>query len=466
MKGLLSLTLFLALQHSAKASDNDSLVIRKIYDLALSNGECYENLRVLCKTIGHRLSGSPQAEKAVQWGKVVMEKAGFDRVFLQDVMVPHWVRGTHERGSMTLSKNPKMKDGTPVTQSMKISALGGSVGTKGALTGEVIEVHDFDELKRLGPEKIKGKIVLFNRPFDPRHIHTFSSYGHCVNQRVQGATEAAQYGAKAVIIRSMAHGHGDHPHTGSMIYEDSLHKIPAAAISTVTADKISQELQQGRKVSVTLDFECKLLPDAKSHNVVGEITGSVYPDRIITIGGHLDSWDIGEGAHDDGAGCVQSMEVLRLFKVLGIRPRHTIRAVLFMNEENGLRGGKKYAELAESNNEKHVAALESDRGGFAPRGFSIEGTEAQLKWMQSLYRLLKPYDLHHFEAGGSGADISPLKKKFKDIVLFGFIPDSQRYFDHHHAETDVFENVNKRELELGAAAMAAFVYLLDTQLLK
>lgn len=451
---------------NVKAQESDSVIIRKIYDLALTQGECYDNLRVLCKTIGHRLSGSPQAEKAVQWGKAIMEKAAFDKVFLQEVMVPHWVRGQHEKGFMTTSKNPKIKDGTPVAQKIKITALGGSVGTNGPLSGEVIEVQDFEELKKLGREKIKNKIVLFNRPFDPKRIHTFGAYGHCVDQRVFGAKEAAQFGAKAVIVRSMAHGHGDHPHTGSMVYEDSVVKIPGAAISTVTADKISEELKAGRKVSVTLDFDCKLLPDVLSHNVIGEIRGSVYPEKIITVGGHLDSWDIGEGAHDDGAGCVQSIEVLRLFRVLGIRPRHTIRAVLFMNEENGLRGGKKYAEMAVLNKEQHVAALESDRGGFAPRGFSIEGNQEQLKWLQSLAKILKPYDLHHFEAGGSGADISPLKKKFEGIALFGFIPDSQRYFDHHHAETDVFETVNKRELELGAAAMAAFVYLLDTQLLK
>ncbi len=263
----------------------------------------------------------------------------------------------------------------------------------------------------------------------------------------------------------MAHGHGDHPHTGSIHYEDSLKKIPAAAVSTVMADKISDELKQGRKVSVTLEMDCKVFPDVLSHNVIGELKGSEFPDRIITIGGHLDNWDIGEGAHDDGAGCVQSIEVLRLFKSLGIRPRHTLRAVLFMNEENGLRGGKKYADEAERKGEIHVARLESDRGGFAPRGFTIEGNEQQIAWLRSLNPLLKPYDLHFFEPGGSGADIGPLKKKFSNIVLFGFIPDSQRYFDHHHAETDVFETVNKRELELGAAAMATLIYLIDRNLL-
>lgn len=464
MKTRILFSLLCLLNFSTSKAQSDSITVRRIYDIALTQGECYENLRVLCKQVGHRLSGSVQAEKAVAWGKQTMEKAGFDQVWLQEVMVPKWVRGK-EKGSLLLSKNPKLKDGTPVSSTLKITALGGSVGTNEPITGEVIEVNDFEELKRLGTVNIKGKIVFFNRPFNPTFIQTFKAYGHCVNQRVQGASEAAKYGAKAVIVRSMAHGHGDHPHTGSIHYEDSLKKIPAAAVSTVMADKISDELKQGRKVSVTLEMDCKVFPDVLSHNVIGELKGSEFPDRIITIGGHLDSWDIGEGAHDDGAGCVQSIEVLRLFKSLGIRPRHTLRAVLFMNEENGLRGGKKYADEAERKGEIHVAGLESDRGGFAPRGFTIEGNEQQIAWLRSLNPLLKPYDLHFFEPGGSGADIGPLKNKFSNIVLFGFIPDSQRYFDHHHAETDVFETVNKRELELGAAAMATLIYLIDRNLL-
>jgi hypothetical protein len=458
--------LFLSFSFFAKAHQQDSVVIKRLFDLSLTNGESYENLRVLCKTIGHRLSGSPQAAKAVVWGKKVMENAGFDKVYLQEVMVPHWVRGTKEAAALTLMNNPKTKDGMPVTQKMKISVLGGSVGTNGITTGEVIEVKDLAELDQLGEANIKGKIVFYNRPFDPTYIQTFKAYGHCVDQRVDGASKAAKYGAKGVIIRSMAHGHGDHPHTGSVRYTDSLPKIPAAAISTVSADLIADELAKGRKVFFSMEFDCQLLPDVLSYNVIGEMKGSVYPDQVISVGGHLDSWDIGEGAHDDGAGCVQSMEALRMLKVLGVKPRHTLRAVLFMNEENGLRGGKKYAELASASGEKHVAALESDRGGFVPRGFSIEGSAAQVKWLESLSPLLKSYDLHYFEEGGTGADISPLKKYFPDIVLFGFVPDSQRYFDHHHAETDVFENVNKRELELGAASMAALVYLIDYHLLK
>lgn len=461
------LFLFIAILFTATVShsaDPDSVLIRKIYDAELTNGECYQNLKVLCKSIGHRLSGSPQAEQAVYWGKKIMEKAGFDKVYLQEVMVPHWVRGKNESGMLILSNYPKRKDGTPVSSSIKITALGGSVGTNGKLTAEVIEVNDFEELKRLGPENIKGKIVLFNRPFDPTYIHTFNSYGHCVDQRVHGAKEAAQYGAKAVVIRSMTHGEGDHPHTGAMKYDDSIPKIPAVAVSTVVADEISKELKAGRPVKMTLNLDCQWLPDVKSYNVIGEITGKEFPDEIISVGGHLDSWDIGEGAHDDGAGCVQSMEALRLFKVLGIQPKHTLRAVLFMNEENGLRGGKKYAEQAHEKNEKHIAALESDRGGFVPRGFAIEGNQKEIDWLQSLAPLFKAYDLHYFEPGGSGADIGPLKKYFPEIVLFGFVPDSQRYFDHHHAETDVFENVNRRELELGSAAMAAFLYVLDIHL--
>lgn len=458
------LAFILCCQFTVIFGQNDSLLIRKIYDISLTQAECYQNLKVLCKTIGHRLSGSVQAEQAVLWGKKYLESLGIDKVYLQEVMVPHWVRGDMQLCHTSINKAPGKNGQSPVNKSFKITALGGSVGTNGPITAEVIIVNTLDELAKIGKEQIEGKIVLFNRPFEDKHIHTFKSYGGCVDQRIDGASAAGKYGAKAVLVRSMTHSKDDHPHTGAMRYDSTGVKIPAAAISTNDADYITQQIKSGNKFKITLDLNCHFLPDAKSHNVVGEIKGSEFPNQIITVGGHLDSWDIGEGAHDDGAGCVQSMEVLHIMKLLNYKPRHTIRAVLFMNEENGLRGGRKYAELAEKNKEIHIAAIESDRGGFAPRGFAFEGQEEHLKWLRSYTSLLKPYDLHYFENGGSGADISPLKKKFTEILLIGFVPDSQRYFDYHHAETDVFEAVNKRELELGAAAMTTLIYLMDQHL--
>lgn len=428
-------------------------MIRKIYDYALSHGESYENLRYLCKSIGARLSGSSQAAKAIEWGKKVMEKMGCDTVFLQPVMVPHWVRGTIEEAAIVSDKKQ-------IAEALDVCALGNSVGTKEkGIQAGVVMVNTFEELKSIGVEKIKGKIVFFNRPMDEKLISTFHAYGGCVNQRVGGASEAAQYGAVAVLVRSMTL-HKDHfPHTGVLHYEDTLHKIPAAALSLNSAEALSRKLRLDPTLQVYLNLSCKMFPDVLSYNVVGEISGSKYKDKYIAVGGHLDSWDKGEGAHDDGAGVVQSMEVLRVFKAIGYKPRHSIRAVLFMNEENGARGATKYEEEAAKNQWFHLFAIESDAGGFTPRGFSIDGDSAVVGQVKAWKRWLTPYGLHELEKGGSGVDVDPLKKQ--GTVTIGYRPDSQRYFDHHHADSDVFEAVHQRELELGGASMAALVYLLD-----
>lgn len=426
-------------------------MIRKIYDEALSNGQGYEWLRYLCKQIGPRLSGSIGAQKAVTWTQQVMEQQQFDRVFLQDVKVPHWVRGTKEEAYIKVGKQ---KTKVPT------AALGGSVATapKG-VEAEVIEVKSFQELRALGKEKVKGKIVFFNRPMDPTKLNTFEAYGGAVEQRANGATEAANLGAVGAIVRSVTTSLDDFPHTGSMRYGTGVPLIPTAGISTNAANLLSQKLKENPNLTFYFRQNCETLPDADSHNVVGELKGSENPDEIIVVGGHLDSWDLAEGAHDDGAGCIQSIEVLRILKALGYKPKRTIRAVMFMNEENGLRGGVKYADLAKQNKENHIAAIESDNGGFTPRGFGIVGKPAQrakaLQWKD----LLTPYGLHEIGPGGGGADIGPLAQT--GTVLFGFKPDSQRYFDVHHASNDNFENVNKRELDLGAASMAAMIYLLD-----
>jgi hypothetical protein len=444
----------------AFAQKEDSLFIRKMYDFALTESSCYSNLRVLCKDVGHRLSGSDNAQKAVEWGKKTMIELGFDTVYLQEVMVPHWVRG---KESLTLKVHPGEKSGgfEDVLSNipLKETALGGSVGTDGKLEGELIEVNSWEELKAFGEEKIKGKIVFYNRPMDEKSIVTFKAYGGCVDQRASGPSEAARYGAIGVIIRSVTQADDDNPHTGSLHYKDSLPKIPAAAISTQLADQISAHIKWGDRITVKLDLGCKLMKDVKSYNVIGELRGTENPDKIIVVGGHLDSWDKGEGAHDDGAGCVHSIEVLNILKKTGYKPKNTIRCVLFMNEENGVMGGKKYAEVAKSDGTEHLAAIESDRGGFTPIGFSIDGTTAQYELVSSWANLVAPYQVVQFEKGYSGVDVGKLKNG--TTLLMGLIPDSQRYFDFHHADTDVFEAVHKRELELGAAAMATMVYLID-----
>lgn len=440
---------------SSSAQTQDSLFIRKIYDHALTKGQSYEQLRDLTQNIGARLSGSPQAAAAVEWARQEMEKMGLDRVYLQEVMVPHWVRGEKEYAAIVNSH-------ISPTREVNVLALGGSVATPtNGLTAEVVEVQGLDELKKLGKKKVQGKIVFFNRPFDQTHIVTGKAYGGAVDQRSSGPSEAARLGAVGVVVRSMASNTDDFPHTGGLRYAEDAPKIPAVAISTKGSDLLSSLLKDDEKLQFHMRVNSQWLPDVLSYNVIGEIKGTEKPEEIILVGGHLDSWDIGEGAHDDGTGCVQSMEVLRLMKAMNYKPKRTIRAVLFMNEENGLRGGLKYAEVAKQRGEKHIAAIESDAGGFTPRGFGISApTEAMFQKFLTWKNLLAPYGLHDLERGGGGADIGPLKDD--RVALIGFRPDSQRYFDLHHTANDTFDKVNKRELELGGASMAALVYLIDT----
>lgn len=456
MKALKICFALLLMSSIAFGQKNDSLQIRRIYDEALVNGKSYTDLAYLCKKIGSRLSGSLGAQKAVEWGKQVMESYGFDKVYLQEVMVPHWVRGAKEQAKIIVGKK---------SMDVPIAALGGSVATpKGGITAPIIEVQSLTELKTLGEANIKGKIVFFNRAFDPRPIETGVSYGLAGDQRRAGPSEAAKYGAVGVIVRSLTHAIDDYPHTGNTTYQDGIAKIPAAAISTKAANELSRELKLKTAIPVKFFFKqnCETLPDVLSYNVIGELVGSEHPDQIITVGGHLDSWDLGEGAHDDGTGVVQSIEVLRIFKAIGYRPKHTIRAVLFMNEENGVRGGLKYAEEAKNKQEKHIAAIESDAGGFTPRGFGIDAPTDLYKKINTLWQpMFQPYDADRLTQGGGGVDIAPLKRTIPGIILIGYRPDSQRYFDIHHTANDVFENVNRRELELGAAAMCSLVYLID-----
>ena len=439
--------------HSQNTNEN-SIFIDKIYDEALANGNSYEWLDYLSNQIGGRLSGSINYDRSVKWGMGELEMINLDSVWLQPVMIPKWVRGAPEYAHIESSPGN--------TISVPIAALGGSISTPSiGISANVIEVKNFKELKMIGKDSIRGKIIFYNRPMDPTLINTFQAYGGSVNQRTQGAVEAAKLGAVGVIVRSMTTSLDDYPHTGSMYYDGlSLNqRIPAAAISTNGAELLSSMLSLNPNIKFFFRQNSKNFPDVLSHNVIAQINGSENPDEIILIGGHLDSWDLGDGSHDDGAGIVQSMEVLRILKDLNYSPKRTIRVVLFANEENGLRGGTKYAEEARLNNEKHFFALESDAGGFTPRGFSFDTSEKEFKTIKKFENLFIKHGMDNFFIGGSGADIGPLKNG--EVILAGLRPDTQRYFDYHHAASDTFDKINKRELELGAAAMTALVYLLD-----
>lgn len=434
-------------------AQEDEAVLKSIYSTSLTNGMSYHWLDYLANKIGGRLSGSKNAELAVNYTKAELEKLGLDKVWLQPVMVPKWERGEKEKAFFEVNG---------FTKEVNICALGGSIATpKDGLSAQVIEVQGLDELATLGKENIEGKIVFFNRPMQADLISTFNAYGGCVDQRYAGAMEAGKYGAVGVIVRSMNLRQDNYPHTGSMSYGDLPveQRIPSAAISTNDANELSDTLKKNKMLTFYFKQSCKQFDDVLSYNVIGEITGSEFPNEYIIVGGHLDSWDLGDGAHDDGAGVVQSMDVLRLLKASGIKPKRSIRVVLFMNEENGLRGATEYARVAKENNENHIFALESDAGGFTPRGFSFAANDTNFNQVLSWKALFKPYLIHYFEKGGSGADVGPLKSETN--VLAGLRPDSQRYFDHHHASNDTFEHVNKRELELGAATMTALVYLFD-----
>ena len=429
----------------------DKEVFKQIFDAELSSGKCYGVLEKLCANMPARLSGSENAAKAVTYMKKVMESYKFDTVYLQKVMVPHWVRGDAEVAYFT--------SGTDQIH-VNICALGGSVPTKEkGLTAKVVEVKSVEELSALDNSSVRGKIVFLNGAMNPNHIRTFRAYGETGAQRWTGPWVAQEKGAVGVIVRSLTTIVDKNPHTGSKGTREGNEGIPSAAISTFHANQLSKTLTVNPKVEFTMIMNCKTLPDTLSYNVIGEIWGSEKPEEIVVVGGHLDAWDNGEGAHDDGAGCVQSVEALRLFKKLAITPKRTIRTVLFMNEENGLKGGKAFADSVKSQNQNIIAAIESDAGGFTPRYFVCQTHDERLAKVAAWVPLFKPYSIYAVEYGHGGADISPLNPE--KTLLIGYRPDSQRYFDFHHAATDKFEEVNQRELELGAANMAALVYMLS-----
>jgi carboxypeptidase Q len=485
----------------------DTLFIRNIYNEALENGHAYARLGQLCKQIGPRLSGSDEAEKGIDWSVKMLNTYGFDSVFKQPVMVPRWERGKREyvtlnsailyhhilkyTGHITeiqteinkirFSKSPyplmeckgyldwlsnKIEAEKGLERRMakekmlplEISALGGSIG--GNIQANVVVANDKNDVDSLGKRGLlKGKIVLLNRAFDETLIKTFHAYSSCVSQRVYGAVWAAPYGAKAVMIRSLSNSCDMHPHTGVTYYVDSVEKIPIAAVSTATADALEYFLKIDPQFTLSLKMNCRMLPERLSANVCAQLTGKKDPKSVIVFGGHFDSWDEGEGAHDDGAGIMHCFEALRILKVLGYEPKHTLRMVFWINEENGTRGGIEYAKQTHDAGETHLAAFESDRGGFTPRGL---GLDSPLMYLIAPFQsVLKEYGLTDWEYAGGGVDINPLRKQQPLLPFGALIPDSQRYFDVHHAASDVFESVNKRELHLGAAAVAAWIYITD-----
>ena len=423
-------------------------IAKKITATGLKTCQSHAILTDLCTNVGHRLSGSPGAEKAVDWAVATMKSLGFDNVRREPCMVTHWERGPVEKGAILLPGNPE-------GEAIRVCALGGSVGTEaGGLTAEILEVKSLDELKAAG-DKAKGKIIFFNRPFD-RSLYR-PDYGGANWQRVTGAIEAAKVGAIGALVRSMTSRLDDIPHTGMMIYDPNVTKVPAAAVSTKGAERLAALLKTNPGLKVRLELSSKSFPDVESFNVLGEIRGSEKPEEVIVIGGHLDSWDKGQGAHDDGAGCVHAIEAIRLLKELGLRPKRTIRAVMFMNEENGLGGGRAYAEVKRPG-ERHIAGIESDNGGFAPRGFGIGGAPAVYDRLGKFGYLLEPIGADKLVRGGGGADIGPLAAQ--GVPLMGLNVEVHRYFDYHHTEIDTIDAVNERELELGAISMAILSYVI------
>lgn len=419
---------------------------------SLKEQKGYEWLKELCG-IGPRLSGSENSLKAIHWAKNKMEELGFDSVWLQPVIVPKWVRNDVETAIVTNSKKYRGRK-------LNIVSLGGSIATPpGGINGEIVEVKSFDQLKLLG-EKIKGKIVFFNREFDNSLVNTFEAYGKAVNQRTHGAIEAARYGAVASIVRSVTSKKDNVPHTGVMYYDSLIARIPHAAIGLIDADFLSNALIEESDLEIKIDMNCENLPDVESFNVIGEIRGKEYPEEIIVVGGHYDSWDKGCGAHDDGAPCIQTIEILDLINRLGLKPKRTIRCVLFINEENGLRGAIEYGKYADTVKVKHIAAIEADRGAFTPRGFNITSDSSIVKKLQSWLPILNKSHIDWIRPGGSGGDIAQIKNA---KAWFGFVPDDQRYMDLHHSDNDTFESVHPREMQLGTAAMAILTYLLSEE---
>ncbi|WP_196936169.1 M20/M25/M40 family metallo-hydrolase [Sphingobacterium hungaricum] len=438
---------------SALIAQQDSIMLDKIYEESLYRGEAYTNLHYLTKKIGHRIAGSAQAEEAVNWSKGLMEKLPFDRVYLQEVTVPYWDRGEKEVAKIVGSN-----------ESLAVLALGGSVATpKDGITAEVLEIENLSDLEKHG-ENVAGKIVFVNKPWDESIVETGVAYGLNSSQRSRGPSQAAKFGAVAYFFRSLSSSPDDaYPHTGGTGYTKGIDSIPAAAISAVSATKLSTTLKANPKLKVYFKQNSAWKGLVETHNVIAEWKGTDKPTDIITIGGHIDSWDVGEGAHDNGTGTMGTLDAMRTLMVLGYKPKHSIRLVFYMNEENGVQGAIKYGEEASQKKEHIVAAIESDAGGFAPRGFDIKASKEKVSWIQNNWKPLfeQKFWVSRFLEGSPGVDSGVWGRQFPNTIMFNFRPDPHRYFDLHHTEKDVFEAVDRRELQSGVAAIASLLYLLD-----
>jgi hypothetical protein len=446
MKKISHLLFLLVLAYPSMGQySNDTIALSKIYEEVLLHGTCYDELNHLCKKIGHRVAGSPSAQNAIDWGKKRLLELGADTSYLMPVEVPKWSRGNQEYGKVHFKNGHEIQ--------IPVAALGGSVAS--TLRGKIVMVGSVQELENMDAKKVSGKIVFINKPLDAALINTGAAYGNGGETRWRGPKLAESKGAIGCLTRSLTLADDQFPHTGAT----EATSIPAAALSAYHSKWLSDEIKSNADVEFEYHLECSNGGRIQQANVIAEIKGSVFPNEIITIGGHLDSWDIGEGAHDDGTGCVQSMEVIRTLRALGYQPKRTIRVVLFINEEFGNDGGITYAKKTVEQGDRHLAAIESDGGGFSPRGFSTQAPDVRYEEWVKWLPLFEPYNLHSFKRGWSGVDIGPLKND--EVALFALSVDNQRYFDYHHTANDVFENVNKRELQLGAASMTALVYLID-----
>ncbi len=424
----------------------------RIINAALAGNEAYLKMQELCDGIGHRLSGSPQLEKAVRWAAGAMKKDGQENVRLEPVTVPHWVRGQE---SLTMI--------APRRQPIPMLGLGGSVGTgPEGITAEVVVVADEEELDAVAND-VRGRIVLYNNPMPEYHPERGSGYGTAVRFRSKGARLASEKGALACLVRSVTATSLRSPHTGAMRYGDAKVRIPAAAVATEDAEMLARLQARGITPRVTLKMQAQMLPDTESANVIGELRGSSKPQEVVVIGGHIDSWDVGQGAHDDAGGCVMAMEAINVLRKLNMRPQRTIRVVLWTNEENGLRGGKNYAEVHADELANHVAAIESDGGSFRPIGYSLQCDDEQKReiaaeQMRDILSLLSSLGATRLSLGHSGADVGPMRKA--GVVLMGHDVEMSKYFDYHHSPADTLDKIDPQELSQNVAVLATVAYVL------
>ena len=410
----------------------------KIISKSLTDSTAYNRLGYMCDTFGPRLSGSKNLENAINWILKEMNNDGLENVKGEKVAVPTWIRG---KESATLL--------SPFKKELSMLGLGGSIATpRGGLKAEVIVVNDWDELESRSNE-VPGKIVLFNAPF--------TSYGETVAYRYSGASAAAKHGAVASLIRSIGPWSMNTPHTGVMAYKDDVKKIPHAALTMEDAMMLSRIHDRDDKIIVKLDMNARMVADRWSHNVLGEIKGSIYPEEVVVVGGHIDSWDVGQGAHDDGGACIASWEVLRLIKELGLKPKRTIRCVMWTNEENGGKGNKGYRDMHMDEMDKHVLAIESDGGVFSPEGFGFSGNDSAREIVEEIHELMKPIGANTISEGGRAADVAPLNDE--GVPVMSLKVDGSKYFWYHHTNADTFDKIDFNEFNRCIAAMAIMAYV-------